>query len=506
MRFYHEQVSNILEKPYLFVFYTFVLSFAISCSGLIQGIRNFSLLYLLILFLLYFRLRNLFLASFITFFFSLQFVNPNKYYDIEVIRASSILEKTYANGYSVSYFFHLATFLAIPTLIFLVVDYLKNKSRIPRELTFLLNIIIISFLGFCFSAVYSTSRFSPFPVLSYTWLFQYCFMYLVAVGVIYSLVIYPKFRKILFTTMLTMCFVQAILGLGQLFVQRSIGLPFESQLKGSFSTGLDENNAVFRVFGTFMFHNQLGFVMATLYSFFLSYAIKKSSAFMFLVSALTFTVVLLTQSRSSLLAVILFSFLMIRNNYKLIHNLVQKIGMRKISFYAIMIFALSSLGIIPRVLLSVNTGYEGAGLAIRVKMIKEAGEAIFGSILFGYGIGTNEYVIQKLFPNGVMSVFPAAIHMGFLQMILEVGIVGLIFFFLPFLFLIRKTFVIQKSDKNFDIFKYSFLGGVLTIISYWSFLPHLGIIEFAFFGITLGFGSYWYYSIQDKRLNEKTSQ
>jgi hypothetical protein len=503
MRFYREQVSNILEKPYLFVFYTFVISFAISCSGLIQGIRNFFVLYLLILGLLYFRLKNLFLASFITFFFSLQFVNPNKYYDIEVIRAVYILEKTYSNGYSISYFFHLATFLAVPTIIFFVIDLYRNRLKIPHNLKFLFQILLISFVGFCFSAIYSSSRLSPFPALSYTWIFQYCFMYIVAGGLIYSLVMYPKFRKILVSTILIICFIQSLLSLGQLFFQRSVGLPFESQFAGMFSTGLDENNAVFRVFGTFMFHNQLALVMSILYSFFLSFAIKKNSSQMFFVSAVTFTILLLTQSRSILLAAALFTLLMLRNYYKLIHRLIQKIGVRKVSFYAMVIFILSALGIIPRILLSVNTGYEGAGLFIRIKMIKEGIEAMTASIFFGYGIGTNEYVLQKLFPDGVMSVFPAAIHMGFLQMILEVGIIGLIFFLLPFFFLIRKIFIIKGSNQDSDIFKYAFLGGVLSIISYWSFLPHLGIIEFAFFGITLGFGCYWYYSIQNKRSNEK---
>lgn len=484
--------------------YTFFTAVAISSSRLIHGIRNFFLLYFLVFLFLTWKLKHIGLACFITFLFGLQLVNPNKAYSIEVIRGNAILEKLYAEGYSITYFFHVATFFAVPTLGFLVKELIVKRKLLPSTFLRLLKMFGISIIGFWLVSLYSNSRFSPFPTLSYLWLFQYSFMFLVAMGFIFFMVMYPRFRNVLIATLVVICMTQSAVGVTQLILQRSIGLAFESQYLGSFSSGLDENNAVFRVFGTFMFHNQLALCMAILYSFFFAYGLKKSSLRMLSVAGLALVTIVLTQSRSTLIGIGLYTVLLLRENYEQLYSIMQRIGFRRLTFYSVVGFALSAFGIIPRILLSINTGYQGAGLSIRVRMVREGIEALYGSPLLGYGIGTNEYVLHKLFPNGVMAVFPAAIHLAFVQMMLEVGIVGLFFFFLPFLFILRKILLTQKRSVEADIYKLAFIGGSITVISYWMLLPHVGIIEFAFFGLILGFGGYWYYAIgASQEHNEK---
>lgn len=483
------------------VLYTFLLNVAISSSGLVNGIRNFFFLYFLTFLFLAWKLKHVGFACFITFLFSLQLVNPNKAYSIEVIRGDEILEKLYAEGYSITYFFHVATFFAFPNIGFLLKEFINKRNLLPKNLTRLLKIFGISVLGFWLIAIYSNSRYSPFPILSYLWLFQYSFMYLVAIGFIFYMVMFPHFRKALLSTLVAICTTQTLISILQLILQRSVGLPFESQYLGSFSSGLDENNAVFRVFGTFMYHNQLALCISILYAFFFAYGLKKKSIAALSISGLGLVTIILTQSRSTLLGVGISTLLLLRENYAQLYDIAQRIGFRRLLFYSVVGFALSAFGLVPRILLSINTGYEGAGLAIRVKMVGEAVEALYGSPLLGYGIGTNEYVLHKLFPNGVMAVFPAAIHLAFIQMVLEVGLLGLCFFFLPFLFIVRKILTTKKKETSADIYKLGFTGGLLTLISYWMFLPHVGIIEFGFFGLILGFGGYWYYAIDATEYN-----
>ena len=141
--------------------------------------------------------------------------------------------------------------------------------------------------------------------------------------------------------------------------------------------------------------------------------------------------------------------------------------------------------------MSFNLFYEGAGVPIRVKMLQEAGQAFVLSPWIGYGVGTNEYVLFSLFPDGVMSVFPSAVHMGFVQILLEVGVLGLLLFLTPFIFILRSLLLTKiallVNSSRIDL-RFSFVAGVLVILLYYLFQPHVGIVEFPYLGVILGLG------------------
>lgn len=363
-------------------------------------------------------------------------------------------------------------------------------------------IVWTAFLGI---GLYSSSRFSPYFQLSLVWLWQYSFMYFVATGICLGLMTQPRFKKYLMITISGVLCTQFVVSMLQLIFQRSVGLPFEAFSAGTFATGLDENNAVFRVMATFMMANQLALVVGLLSSLLLPYALQKKSILYSVIACFGFITIILTQSRSVMIGSALVVLLNLRVYSAEVLFLLRKVGIKRIAFLALSAFILSAFSLIPRVILSVNTGYEGAGLAIRLRMFEEAIEAIIGSPLVGYGVGTNEYVLHRLFPDGVMSVFPAVVHMTFLQLWLEIGLVGLIILLLPFLYLLRFAIVVGRKYSSHKYFRLGYIGGLLLNIVFWIFLPHIGIVEFPFLGIVLGFGGYWYYlSVSVKGKDEKT--
>lgn len=126
-------------------------------------------------------------------------------------------------------------------------------------------------------------------------------------------------------------------------------------------------------------------------------------------------------------------------------------------------------------------------------MLKEASVAFSVNPWIGYGVGTNEPVVFKLFPNGYIYYFPAPIHNAYAQILLESGIVGLISFILPFIFILRQLINKQlfadkrQRESNKDFF-FITLAGSLSFALYYLFQPHEGFREFYYLGIILGYG------------------
>jgi O-antigen ligase len=493
MRFFLAQGRTLWDKPFLFTPTVFALSIAVAASGLLDGIRPFFLLYLIVAIVISVNLKNAFLGFFLTFLFTLQFVHPNKSYSVEVIRGGSILEPVFSEGYSIGYFFHLASFFFLLSGAMFLKEVVLLRKRISRPLGITLIALCSTWLAFSLMGAYGISRYSPYVFLSSVWLAQYGMMYFVALGICFGLAMYPKFRSVLFATLAVIVGTQLLVSILQLLYQRSAGFHFESESVGSFATGLDENNAVFRVMGTFMFANQLAFIIGILSGVLLPYGLEKRSLVFSSLGLLGIFIVILTQSRSALLGVAVLTLICLvqyRNNLK---HLIAEYGSRRLFFYFLVAFTLSGFGIIPRILMSVNAGYDGAGLSIRVRMVNEAVQAIAANPLVGYGVGTNEYVLHRLFPNGVMTVFPAVVHLGYLQLWLEVGLLGLAVFLTPMIFLLRYCLMPRGHAELPQYFRIGLINGVVVALVFWLLLPHIGIIEFPFLGIPLGLGSFWYY-------------
>ena len=101
-----------------------------------------------------------------------------------------------------------------------------------------------------------------------------------------------------------------------------------------------------------------------------------------------------------------------------------------------------------------------------------------------------------------MSYFPAAVHMGFLQLMLEIGIFGFSAFIYP-IWYIGQSLLSECITFGFSNRAISFFLGVFTFGAYYCFHPHVGIFEFPYLGLIMGQGliSIYEYDSNNKKFH-----
>lgn len=447
---------------------------------------------------IFYLLKNLFFSFFLTSITSLAIFVPNKYYTVEVIKGSEIFLPEFRSGYFLGYGLNISNVLLIFSSIFLTYYLYLHKSSVFLIIKKNVSLFILcssGWLVFLLVSLFSSIYISFSPELSTVWLIQYMQFVIVAIGVLVSYFLgKDKFQLIIKVVALSMLF-QFFIGVTQFVLQSHIGLVIEQSRGGAFYTGLDENNAIFRIDGTFMYSNQLALVSIILFSILAPTLILKNNTFVFASGLAAIVVILFTQSRVIWLALCLLLIMTIKIYSRPIATLLARtyssINLGKV----ILILLISSIFLfttLPRIQKSVNFFADGSGGKLRYKMIIEGFEALTASPWIGYGVGTNEYVLHKLFPEGIMSIFPAAIHFGFLQMLLEFGCLGLLGLLFPFVVILR-TIMTTKCTKKYlnrelTEYKYIFLSGTMSAVLYYSIQPHVGIVEFSYLGLIVGFG------------------
>ena len=460
-------------------------------TGLVGNLRVMVLLFTIVFLLLSVRLKNIFVASFLVSVFTIPFFNPNKYYSILVIRGLNLLVE-FKGDYLLGYGLNISNIFILLSIIVLVREAILKKKKIILFLHKHAKLVILSAIAFFVIAMGASLKYSPFPEASFVWLVQYMQVFAVALMTLYLFVNHKRNFALIFPTILTSIFLQSVISFWQYLKQSSVGLPIEfTRIASFFATGLDEINTLFRVSGTFLFHNQLALIMLAMITVLAPYALRKKNLLYLFGCLLGLIVIVLTQGRSIWIATAIVATAFIRVYRKDVGQLVEIVGIRRLLLLGIGTFVGLAYIVIPRILLSFNAFYEGAGIPLRVKMIKEALEAFQLSPWIGYGVGTNEHVLFSLFPNGVMAVFPSAVHAAFVQLALEVGILGLGLFLIPFIYILRllltKT-TLRKMPKERKDYLFSFIAGTFVFFLYYLFQPHVGIVEFPYLGLILGFG------------------
>ena len=310
--------------------------------------------------------------------------------------------------------------------------------------------------------------------------------------IFYFFVHYQKRFNLIFTLFIFTISLQSLISFAQFLRQSSLGLPLEiSQVASAYYANIDEVSNIFRVSGTFHYHNQLALIILLLIVFISVRALEVKKTLYLLSIIFGFITILLSQSRSVWLAALIFIYFLFLDYKKELSKIVTLIGARKIILLILVIVVGLSYVLIPRLILSLNLFYEGAGFSFRTKIFSEALESISINPLVGWGIGTNEYVLVSLFPNGVVSAFPTAVHNAYLQLTLEVGLLGTLFFLLPFLLILREFYVNKSnlsSNKKTNHYKFVYKSGLVICSLYYFFQPHVGILEFSYLGVLVGFG------------------
>src|SRR3989344_1731457 len=454
---------------------------------------KYALVFLLLIWLiLQTKIKNAFISFFLITLYTLPFSNPGKTNSVLAIPSYKLLDNV-GEDYFLGYGLRLSNIFIFFTLICLFREVILNKEKIVPIFKKTKNtIVVFSSMVFLGIGLIGSLFYSHFPEASLVWLFQYMQLFLMAFFVVYFFVNYKNKFNLLFTLIAFTIILQSLISFGQFSRQSSLGLPFEiSRVSSVYYANIDEANTTYRVAGTFHYHNQLALVILLLITFLSPKALKENKPIYFVPLFLGMVTIILTQSRTVWLSTGLLMYILYLNYKNELKRVVDLIGIKKIiGLFLIILIGLSYV-IFPRLILSTYVFHENAGLSFRSKMFGEAIEAITFNPYFGYGAGTNEYVLISLFPNGVISTFPSAVHMAFLQLILEVGLLGTFFFFFPFFLILRDTFVNKINYvKNQEAKNYTFIFkmGIITFVIYYLFQPHVGTVEFAYLGIILGLG------------------
>lgn len=458
-------------------------------SNVLTGLRTVTVFYLFISLFLYIKFKSFFISFFVPLVFSLGFFTPAKSYSVDVIPASAFLLPQLDEAYRLGYGINIISLFSFGSLVFFLRELWSNKKIFEKfkENVSILILIFSSFLFFCIG-LYSSIMHSPFFELSFTWLLQYM-MYLFFALFVYYLFL-TKNLKFLFIPLFASSAFQFFVVLWQFFLQRSIGLAVEFGYEISqHYTGLDEVNTFARVHGTYLFHNQLSLLSLVLFSIFLirwlyqAHGQKISEAISLMPVLGLFLIIVLTQTRIvwiSLVFVVLVTVIFDTKNLGKYRKIFEHVNSYLVAF---LLIALSVI-FLPRLYGSVISDSIASGIGIRKEMIAEAVEVLQQSPVFGYGIATNEHILIKRFPMGVMSVFPTAVHLAFLQLALEVGLVGIVLFLTPFIFLLRQLLAHQKKNK----YALMYICGILSFAIYYLFHTHVLIAEAPYLGMILGLG------------------
>jgi len=488
-----KKFSHSSENTFILLIFT-LPSFFFIFSG-VSSFRVFLLFYLTISVLVYLKIKNLALSFFLTCLFTLPFFLPAKSYNFLVLSKLS-MSIEYKGDYLKDYALNTSNIFLFLTILVLIRNIGDKIGQYFRILKPQLLIIAIPFLIFFLAGFFSSHNYSPFFLASFIWLLQYSQLFIIAFMLIYFFKFHRKKYLLIPIVLLASVFFESSLSLLQLVKQSQLGIIVEREIFSQFYVGdLDAIGNLYRVYGTASHPNQLAFIMIILIILLAPYIFGNTFPNIFLSGiVLGLTVILLTQSRSVWIGLIISSYIFIKFFRLQLISFFQKSHLKKrYSAYLIPILALLSFVIVPRIMLSSTIFYQGGALDIRSKMLQEAIVAFAQNPWFGYGVGTNEVVLYNLFPRGTMAIFPSSIHMGFVQLILEVGLIGLLSLIFPFifiLFILLKTAVLKglKNQGVLSNLSFSYLCATISILGYSFFQPFWGQYDFAYLGIVLGTG------------------
>ncbi len=442
--------------------------------------------------ILYIKYQNLYRSFFLIALFSLPIINPGKYYEQELLGISQITNiLAFDSGRYVSYGINLTSIFLSICLVLVFAEYFKSKNKkgVIKHLIEKNTYLVIAAFGFLISGLGTSIVFSPFVSLSSVWTIQYSQIFLVGFLFYFFWRSHPNNSKLFYSTISVMIILQTLISIGQFIKQSTLGLPIEVYLDKQFYYGADEISSLARVVGTFYYPNGYAFIANLIICFLLPKAFKKNSLYTLAVLA-GYLSIALTQSRSnwiSAFAIFVVYYNVYLKNYK---NILKFVNKRAFLYLTLIIVAALSFVVTPRLLISANFYNENGGWELRSKMFTEGWEAFYNSPWFGFGAGTNETVLNSYFPDGVTSVFPLPVLLAPLQMLLEFGLIGCLFFIIPAYIVLRRIF--NKLAKGLSLVSdnlvFTYICANVVILVHYFFQNHYGAMEFTFLGLVLGSG------------------
>ncbi|MBI4065113.1 O-antigen ligase family protein [Candidatus Gottesmanbacteria bacterium] len=316
-------------------------------------------------------------------------------------------------------------------------------------------------------------------------LFEHSKFFVGFIGIIYLFVTKTKSVKYIYLILLTTLLFQNIVGISQFFTSISpVGY-----VNQPYSQDIEENIPLLRIGGLPGRNNIHAFIILIQSILVLPYVAQLGGWLLNITVFLSMTNLILSQSRTAWLGIVIviaYIFVVQGNEAKkFVLTLVR--GKR---LYRVVLLILSAfLIMLPRLQASSLFFTKEGGGTLRKKMLLEGWQLLQESPLVGFGVANSVKVFIDNYSKSYAATFPFTIHFTFLQIALESGIPGVIFFFLPFLVFLIKYARLPKHQKGYS--KRMLLCALCIIIILFvnsSLQPSLGMLEFYLIGIALGSG------------------
>lgn len=416
-----------------------------------------------------------FLLTFFISYFPINLFSTGQVYTFLIIPKESLLTPIYPDG-RFMYFVLTPAFLVTVSGFFVSLFSLFNKKL---RIRFSLPTLFFMLCYFISLVTAIKSQFLPHLSVLY-WITNFASILLYIVGQL----LFSTFGNIKFTQILNLllgvvllCVMfQALIAFVQVIKGNSLGLIIESvKSLPFFGSGSDEFTFIVRPVGLKQHANLLANEVI-LFSFliihlnlFTKRIINPFKPFIVeIVLIISFFLILFTQSRAAILAIVVSSLFPL---YSYKHQIIKDSipitrYMFKFKYLFFPIFIVSLMMLTNRALFSLNSFQSGGGFRVRSQLQTEAIGIAEKSSFSGVGFGM--YIPAAFFfnPLGIMQWFPEAVHNGFWLRLVEDGVLYLLLFGIG-LFLLVKN-VTRFPQKSFQL---SIWGGIVSQMIVMIFQP-----------------------------------
>jgi hypothetical protein len=406
-------------------------------------------------------------------------------YQFVVVPPEAMSNPLYQYGRSLFFTFSPAYFLLILSIGAVPLLFFRLKKMIHVPLPFVLLFLLES------SQLFSALNTTGLPVLSM--LYTISGLGLICWGVVFVNYLHnnkmnsARLLHILFTQLIIILLFHSTIVLGQTFFRSTLGLKIEQTDQiPYFGAGADEDSFQFRPVGLRSHSNELGNEILVLSSAFLflgavlyekNVSKLRAETGLFAVTGLvSLLVMILTQSRSVYLGIaagLVLLFLHQRARVeKVFHYLVKKILPYRFTLFILIVLIGFMVG--RRLWKSQFSFGEAGGYTVRVQLLEEAQSLIQQNWWWGVGPGMFIPSAFQHNPDGVMKVFPEAVHNGFYLFLTEGGVMSLSVAGFFLYFLTRKVWNSKMSKLAKWVYASALVGQLVVMI----FQPFVNFVTY----------------------------
>lgn len=404
------------------------------------------------------------------------------------IKALVITDDIYSSGFFnpyLSHFIYITDVFFVISIVFLALGLLFNSEKIQpfkilgdRSRNFLL-MTIIAFLIFHFISIF----FSSEKINSFLYSIRILEFFIV------SYLVFFRFIKLKILLYVFIGAINLVAGIGilQYLFQGSLGINIlgepliSSEKLGVAKILLNDGGSILRIYGTFSHPNVFGgwLVFAIFFSL---YFLKNSRKIFFVSIMICGLALILTFSRSGILALIIGLFIYSLMNFKsFFRNFIKYF----VFIFTLIVFFVWIFDLYPVLTERFLNGDENS-MSER-SLYFSASEKMLIENPFGVGTGNFTHEMQNYLDLKLMPWLIQPVHNIFLLEFNELGIQGGIMFFVLFIYIFY--FLFKKGNEKNNLENKKFIS---ILVALWSVIIIIGLFDHYFVSLYQGEALFWF--------------